>query len=85
MLTGYIDNLEASIKWAQCQDDIDVLCMARDRMTQLMEFVSTQPEEVKLHAYQHIDQVLPMEWPLWMEACRYQDVEATNCDEVTVH
>ncbi|MGK0440647.1 MAG: hypothetical protein ACJA0N_000442, partial [Pseudohongiellaceae bacterium] len=30
--------------------------------------------ELEQHrAYWEIDNLLPMEWPLWMEACRYGD------------
>ena len=73
MLGHYIDNLENRILWAQQQDDIDILCAVRDNMNHLMDFVSTLPQVAQLMAHQHIEQVLPMEWPLWMEACRYQD------------
>ncbi len=75
MLGNYIDNLQSSIQWAQCQDDIDILCLARDQMNQLMTYVTTLPEVEQQQVHLHIDQVLPMEWPLWMEACRYQDGE----------
>lgn len=73
MLHHYIDNLQSSIQWAQYQDDFDVLCLARDYMDQLLTFVGTLPVREQMQAYSAIDQVLPMEWPLWMEACRYQD------------
>ena len=85
MLGNYIDNLQNSIQWAHCQDDIDVLCLARDRMDQLMSFVTTLPEADQLQAHQHIDQVLPMEWPLWMEACRYGDGSVDMNQVVTMH
>lgn len=73
MLHTYIDQLQHSIQWAEQQDDIDVLCLARDSMDQLLAFVSTLPAAAQMQAQQRIDRVLPMEWPLWMEACRYQD------------
>ncbi len=73
MLNDYINNLQSSIQWAQYQDDIDVLCLARDHMDQLTTFITTLPEAEQQQVNEHIDQVLPMEWPLWMEACRYQD------------
>lgn len=78
MLNNYMNNLQQSIRWAQQQDDIEVLCLARDNMNQLMDFANNLSinEQVQLH--QHIDQLLPMEWPLWMEACRYQDGRASS-------
>jgi hypothetical protein len=78
MLNNYMNNLQQSIRWAQQQDDIEVLCLARDNMNQLMDFANNLSinEQVQLH--QHIDQLLPMEWPLWMEACRYQDSRASS-------
>jgi hypothetical protein len=73
MLNNYFNKLQQSIQWAEQQDDIDVLCLARDSMTQLLDFVNTLPLSEQFQAQQTIDQVLPMEWPLWMEACRYED------------
>lgn len=85
MLGNYIDNLQSSIQWALCQDDIDVLCLARDHMDQLLNFVTSLPEAEQQQAYCHIDSVLPMEWPLWMEACRYQDGAATPDQPIVLH
>ncbi len=85
MLNNYIDNLQSSIIWAQQQDDIDVLCLARDNMNQLMDFVTTLPAADQMQAHQHIEDVLPMEWPLWMEACRYEDGASNEYCDVTVH
>ena len=85
MLSHYIENLESTIQWAQYQDDYDVLCLARDRMDQLLDFVQTLPQREQLKAHMTIDRVLPMEWPLWMEACRYQDAEAVASQSVTFH
>jgi hypothetical protein len=85
MLSRYIENLQSTIVWAQVQDDIDVLCMARDNMDQLMSFVSTLSTIEQHYAHEHIDRVLPMEWPLWMEACRYSDGEQTDYRKVRMH
>ncbi|ARN73910.1 hypothetical protein [Oceanicoccus sagamiensis] len=85
MLNNYIDNLQSSIRWAQQQDDIDVLCLARDNMNQLMDFVTTLPAADQMQAHQDIDKVLPMEWPLWMEACRYEDSADSASETVTLH
>lgn len=73
MLNQYIESLESTIQWAQYQDDLDILCLARDRMDQLLDFVQTLPEPDQIKAQMTIDRVLPMEWPLWMEACRYEE------------
>ncbi|WP_101758587.1 hypothetical protein [Oceanicoccus sp. KOV_DT_Chl] len=85
MLSHHIENLQNSILWAQQQDDLDVLCQARDHLTQLMSFVSELPMVDQIQAQQTIEQVLPMEWPLWMEACRYEDGNSTSVTEFTLH
>ncbi|MCP3908984.1 MAG: hypothetical protein GY712_13320 [Oceanicoccus sp.] len=85
MLNNYIDSLQSSIIWAQQQDDIDVLCLARDTMNQLMDFVTTLPTADQMQAHQDIEDVLPMEWPLWMEACRYEDGASNKHCDATVH
>ena len=48
-------NLYNSIIWARQQDDIDVLCLARDSMNQLMDFVTTLPAVDQIQAQQHIE------------------------------
>lgn len=73
MLSHFIENLEKSIVWAQQQDDIDVLNLAKDNMDQLLSFVETLPATDQIETHQQIDRMIPMEWPLWMEACRYED------------
>jgi hypothetical protein len=85
MLSNYLENLQNSIVWAQTEDDINVLCAARDQLDQLLSFVSTLPQPDQIHAHLHIDKVLPMEWPLWMEACRYEDGGQYECRELTLH
>lgn len=73
MLNQYIEDLQNSIQWAHFDNNFDVLCLAKQKMDKLMKFVSTLSGDAQQRAHQQIDQVLPMEWPLWMEACRYQD------------
>lgn len=85
MLSQYIDNLENTIQWAQYQDDIDVLKLARHHMDTLMAFASTLPVPEQVRIHQKLDQVLPMEWPLWMEACRYEDGAAVSVQSATLH
>jgi len=85
MLHTYIANLQNSIIWAQHQDDIDVLYLARDNMNQLLNFITTLPEALQHRAHQTIDNVLPMEWPMWMEACRYEDFESCVATSEVFH
>ncbi len=85
MLHNYIANLQNSIIWAQHQDDIDVLCLARDNMNQLLDFVTTLPKTAQYQVHQQIDDVLPMEWPMWMEACRYEDFECGSAVGEVLH
>ncbi len=85
MLESHMNNLQASIQWAQYQDDIDVLNMARTTMDQLIHFITTLPESQQQDAYQSVDSVLPMEWPIWMEACRYSDSEQPSDQTVVLH
>jgi hypothetical protein len=85
MLHTYIANLQNSIIWAQHQDDIDVLYLARDNMNQLLNFITTLPEALQTQAHQTIDNVLPMEWPMWMEACRYEDFESCVATSEVFH
>jgi hypothetical protein len=85
MLSNYIENLQSSIQWAQYQDDIDILCLAKEQMDQLVTFVTTLPAAAQQVAYRDIDRVLPMEWPLWMEACRYEDSQPVNAQAVVFH
>ena len=85
MLSNHIENLQNSILWAQQQDDLDVLCQARDNMDQLMSFVSGLPASEQMKAQQTIEQVLPMEWPLWMEACRYEDTAGNTQTKIILH
>ena len=85
MLHNYMANLQNSIIWAQHQDDIDVLYLARDNMNQLLNFITTLPEALQHQAHQTIDNVLPMEWPMWMEACRYEDFESCVATSEVFH
>ena len=84
MLNNYIDKLQQTIQWAQQQDDIDVLCLARDSMNRLLDFADGLPVTEQVQIHRHLDQLLPMEWPLWMEACRYQD-GPERCSSPTLH
>lgn len=85
MLSQYIDNLENTIQWARYEEDIDVLRLARDHMDRLLDYTRTLPVAEQMHVHQQLDQVLPMEWPLWMEACRYEDEIVADGQGVTLH
>jgi hypothetical protein len=54
-------------------------------MNQLLDFITTLPEALQTQAHQTIDNVLPMEWPMWMEACRYEDLESCEVTSEVFH
>jgi hypothetical protein len=84
MLNNYLADLKNTIYWAQCQDDMDVFNLARKRMEKAVRFVaSIDCAQTRQAAYSEIDELLPTEWPMWMEACRYQDLPASV--GVTLH
>ena len=83
MLGNELNKLQATIQWAQYQADIDVLQLAREHHDHLLNRVSTLPAAQQGQAYQAIDSLLPMEWPLWMEAIRYADNGCTQ--PMTLH
>lgn len=84
MLSRYLEDLQHSIQWAQFEDDLDVLNLARHKMEEAMSFIaglnSCQQQQ---SAYRQLDSLLPMEWPIWMEACRYGD--QVNNKEGLIH
>ena len=74
MLDQSIKDLQKSIQWAKQEEDIDILHLARERMTQLEALINKlSNDQQQQQAYADVDDMLPMEWPLWMEACRYGD------------
>lgn len=85
MLENYFNNLQECINFARNQDDLDVLFLARERMNQLLSAVSVLPLEKRRKVQRDIDDVLPMEWPLWMEACRYHDLEKSEDSKYQLH
>lgn len=85
MLAGYMDQLRNTIAWAHYQDDIDSLYLARDSMQQLMQWVDLLPKAAQQQACYAIDSLLPMEWPLWMEACRFDDGSSVASENSTFH
>lgn len=85
MLDQYFENLQHSIQWAKYEDDLDVLCLAKHNMDMLMELITTLPSDDQQKAHRKIDEVLPMEWPLWMEACRYEDGQHNKNSGIVLH
>jgi hypothetical protein len=84
MLNHYLVDLASSIQWAQCQDDMDVLRMAKARLNDAISYVAGMDcDQQKQAAFAQIDQLLPMEWPMWMEACRFGD--AATADATLLH
>lgn len=83
MLASYMENLQGCIQWASLQEDMDVLYLARERMQELEQFVSQLPAAEQQSAYLLIDDILPMEWPFWMETCRYE--EEQQCGQHLIH
>lgn len=73
MFNRYLENLQTSIQWAMHDADLDVLCLARDQHDRLLSLVTILPDQFQPVWQEQIESVLPMEWPLWMEACRYRD------------
>lgn len=74
MLSRYLEDLQHSIQWAQFEDDLDVLNLARCKMEEAMSFIAgLNNSQQQQSAYRQLDNLLPMEWPIWMEACRYGD------------
>jgi hypothetical protein len=50
-----------------------VLQQARRSMQQLQAVIAQLDSDAQRRANQTVDALLPMEWPLWMEACRFED------------
>ena len=78
MLSEFVQNLENSIKWAQFDEGIEVLMLARDNMEKLVDYVATFDPLQQDKVLSDIDKLLPMEWAFWMEVCRSEDVGLFN-------
>jgi hypothetical protein len=85
MLSSYIENLQGCIQWASYQEDMDVLWLARERMQELEQYIGQLPESERQGAYLLIDELLPMEWPLWMETCRIEDEQQQQAGQALLH
>ena len=73
MLDRFIDQLQDSIHRAQVRDDIALLHIVRHRMEQVQVALLSLPPGQQVRVQLDLDRSLPMEWPLWMEACRFDD------------
>ncbi|MFT5578080.1 MAG: hypothetical protein ACI9WS_000832 [Paraglaciecola psychrophila] len=85
MLDRFIDQLQDSIDRAQLQEDINILHLARHRMAQLQVALLSLPPGQQVRLQRDIDRSLPMEWPLWMEACRCDDGEEIAAESAQLH
>ena len=74
MFKQQLANLRTSIEWAQRDQSLDIFRMAGVQLEKLESYVYCLSEHEQRQALQAIDSLLPMEWPLWMEACRYNDI-----------
>ena len=72
MLADCFENLQHSIRWAMFDLDIDVLQFAQQQLQQAEARIVSLPRTEQQQAWQQLDALLPMEWPLWMELCREQ-------------
>ncbi len=70
MLTNALQGLRDSIQWAHGRADIELYDLARQRMEDLEAVIHCLPAHMQEEVYLLVEELLPMEWPLWMEACR---------------
>ena len=73
MFDQQLENLRRSILWAEQDQNIEIFRMAGVQLEALERYVLVLSEQDQARAYEAIDQMLPFDWPLWMEACRYGD------------
>ena len=73
MFEQQLENLRRSIQWAEQDQNLDIFRMAGVQLQALERYVLGLSEQEQPRAYQAIDNMLPCDWPLWMEACRYGD------------
>ena len=74
MFDRQLDNLRLTIEWAQRDQHLTMFHTAKTQLHQLEACLAHLPKFEQRLLYRLIDEILPMEWPLWMEACRYNDV-----------
>ena len=84
MYDRQLDNLRISIEWAQRDQNLEIFRMASVQLETLESFIKSLSEFDQHKAFQAIERLLPMEWPLWMEACRYNDVSVQTMSG-TIH
>ncbi|WP_019528728.1 hypothetical protein [Dasania marina] len=84
MFNQQLANLRTSIEWAQRDQSLDIFRMAGAQLEKLECYVCCLSSQQQQQAYQAIESMLPMEWPLWMEACRYDDV-LVQAPSATLH
>lgn len=84
MFDHQLENLRRSIAWAEQDQDLEIFRMASVQLQALERCVIGLSEQEQNQAYNAIDAMLPIEWPMWMEACRYDDV-AVQAPSASVH
>lgn len=84
MYDSQLNNLRTTIEWAQRDQDLQIFRMAGVQLNQLESYLAHLSELEQRRAQNAINKMLPMEWPLWMEACRYDDVFVQS-QPVTIH
>ena len=84
MFDRQLENLRRSIAWAQQDQNLEIFRMAGVQLQALERYVVGLSEQEQHQAYTAIDAMLPIEWPMWMEACRYDDV-AVQSATATLH
>ena len=76
MLNHHFRDLQNSIHSAQREPDLTLFELARQRLGQIEAMVAMLPRAEARAVYRRLDALLPADWPLWMEACRYGDAGA---------
>lgn len=70
MLGHEMTRLQQTLEWARFDLDMDVVQLAQQHLQQLESQIIALPEALQASAWQQLDSVLPMEWPLWVEMSR---------------
>jgi hypothetical protein len=71
VLNTQLHRLENSILSAQLHADVDVYRIASQRFDELMEEVECLPIDEAWLMEERVYELLPSDWVLWMEVCRY--------------
>ncbi|HUH36611.1 MAG TPA: hypothetical protein VL027_01575 [Spongiibacteraceae bacterium] len=72
MLSTHLQSLQQTIHSALVCQDPDLYRLAGARMERLLDYLGQLPAPLAGEVHAKIDQMLPFEWPLWMESCRFE-------------